>query len=142
MRPSSIRAFEGLSLLAVAIGAVITWLGWDALVASVRSKVLGAGLEPALMILSLIYVGLLVLLILLTARRGSSVAKWLFVAIIAGELIFTVPKLGAMAAAGPMGWAEILQLLIQLLAVAALFTAEARAWFAEWRKPGAAARLT
>jgi hypothetical protein len=142
MRPSSIRAFEGLSLLAVAIGAATTWLGWDALVASVRSKVLGAGLEPALAVLSLIYIGLLVLLILLTARRGSAVAKWLFVAIIAGELVFTLPKLGAMAGAGAIGWAEILQLLIQLVAVAALFTAPSRAWFAEWKTPGAAARLT
>jgi len=133
MRPTSIRAFEGLSLLAVAIGALTTWLGWDALVASVRSKVLGAGLEPALAVLSIIYVGLLVLLILLTARRASAVAKWLFVVIIVGEAVFTVPKLGAMAGAGLIGWAEIVQLLIQLVAVAMLFTAPSRAWFAEWR---------
>jgi hypothetical protein len=133
MRPTSIRAFEGLSLLAVAIGALTTWLGWESLVASVRSKVLGAGLEPALAVLSIIYVGLLVLLILLTARLGSAVAKWLFVAIIVGEVVFTVPKLGAMAGAGLIGWAEIVQLLIQLAAVALLFTALSRAWFAEWR---------
>jgi len=135
MRPTSIRAFEGLSLLAVAIGALTTWLGWDALVASVRSKVLGAGLEPALAVLGVIYIGLLVLLILLTARRGSAVAKWLFVAIIAGEVVFTVPKLGAMAGAGLIGWAEIVQLLIQLVAVALLFTAASRAWFAQWSAP-------
>ncbi len=139
MRPLSIRLFEGLSLLAVALGALTTWLGWGDLVASVRSKVLGAGLEPALAVLSLIYVGLLVLLILLTARRGSAVAKWLFVAIIVGELVFTVPKLGAMAGAGLIGWVEILQLLIQLVGVAALFTAPSRAWFAGWRTPGGAA---
>ncbi|MBV8686871.1 MAG: hypothetical protein JOZ90_10870 [Alphaproteobacteria bacterium] len=137
MRPTSIRVFEGLSLLAVAMGAVTTFLTWDSLVASVRSKVLGAGLEPALMVLSLIYVGLLVLLILLTARRGSMVAKWLFVAIIAAELVFTVPRLGAMAGAGAIGWLEIVQLLIQLVAVGALFTPPSRAWFAQWRAPGA-----
>jgi hypothetical protein len=136
MRPTSIRAFEALSLLAVAIGALTTWLGWDSLVASVRSKVLGAGLEPALAVLSLIYIGLLVMLILLTARRGNAVAKWLFVAIIVGELVFTVPKLGAMAGAGLIGWMEIVQLLIQLAAVAMLFTAPSRAWFAEWHVPG------
>lgn len=141
MRPTSIRAFEGLSLLAVAIGALTTWLGWDALVASVRSKVLGAGLEPALAVLSAIYIVFLILLILLTARRGSAVAKWLFVAIIAAELVFTVPKLGAMAGTGVIGWAEILQLLIQLVAVALLFTGPSRAWFAGWRSPAGPAGI-
>src|SRR4051794_38189903 len=136
MRPSSIVNFERLSLLAVAVGAVIMWLSWDALVASLRPKVPGTGLEPALAVLALIYLGLLVLLILLTSRRGSAVAKWLFVLIIAAELIFTLPGLRAMARAGVNGWVEIVQLAIQVAAVAFLFTAPSRQWFREWRRPG------
>ncbi|HEY0414067.1 MAG TPA: hypothetical protein VGD66_13100 [Allosphingosinicella sp.] len=136
MRPSSIVNFERLSLLAVAIGAVITYLSFDALVASVRPKVPGAGLESGLAVLSLIYIALLVLLIVMTSRRASAVAKWLFVLVIAAELVVTMPKLPAMAGGGMLGWIQIVQLLVQLVALAFLFTPPSRAWFRDWRRPG------
>ena len=136
MRPSSIVNFERLALLAVALGVLVIWLSWDTVVEAARSQVVGTGIEPALAVLSIIYVGLLVLLILLTSRRGSVAARWLFVLITAVTLVFTLPKLGGMTQAGTTGWLSILQLAAQVGAVALLFTAASRAWFREWRIPG------
>jgi len=133
MRPRSIMLFESLSLAAVAIGVLILALTWNALMASVYARIRGSGIEPAVIILSALYVGLLVLLILLTARRASVVAKWLFTAIIVAETVMTVPGLASMARGGLVGWAQIVQLLLQLVALWFLFAADSRAWLREYR---------
>jgi len=133
MRPRSIMLFESLSLAAVALGALILGLTWNALMASVYARIRGTGIEPAVMILAALYVGLLVLLILLTSRRASIVAQWLFTAIIVAELAMTLPGLGAMARGGLVGWAQIVQLILQLVAVGFLFMPDARAWLREFR---------
>lgn len=133
MRPRSIMLFESLSLAAVALGALTLALTWNALMASVYASIRGAGIEPAVIILSVLYIGLLVLLILLTSRRASVIAKWLFTAIIAGELVMTVPGLPAMARGGLVGWAQIVQLAIQLVALWFLFVPASRAWLREFR---------
>src|SRR4051812_17888555 len=96
MRPRSIMLFEVLSLAAVALGALIVALTWNALMASVYARIRGSGIEPAVMIMTALYIGLLILLILLTSRRASAVAKWLFTAIIVAETVVTVPGLAAM----------------------------------------------
>jgi hypothetical protein len=125
--------FESLSLAAVALGALTLALTWNALMASVYARIRGAEIEPAVMILSVLYIGLLVLLILLTSRRASVIAKWLFTAIIAAELVMTVPGLAAMARGGLVGWAQIVQLAIQLVALWFLFVPASRAWLREFR---------
>ena len=133
MRPRSITLFESLSLAAVALGVLILALTWNALMASVYARIRGAGIEPAVMVLSVLYIGLLVLLILLTARRASVVAKWLFTAIITAELVMTLPGLPAMARGGMVGWAQIVQLALQLVALWFLFVPASRAWLREFR---------
>jgi hypothetical protein len=129
MRPSTIVNFEWLSLLAVLLGVATTVLAWDSLIASVRSKILGSGLEPAVAILAIIYIALLVLLILLTSRRASRVAMWLFILIVVVGDLSSVPRIPAMLGAGMLGWVETAQMLIQLAAVVMLFLPASRAWF-------------
>ena len=131
MRPRSIMLFEGLSLAAVALGVLVLAMTWGALMASVYARIRGAGIEPAMMILAALYVGFLVLLILMTSRRGSVVAKWLFAAIIVAEAAFTVPGLPAMLRGGIVGWTQILQLLVQLAGLWFLFVPASRAWVKE-----------
>jgi hypothetical protein len=125
--------FEGLSLAAVALGALIVALTWNALMASVYARIRGSGIEPAVMIMTALYIGLLILLILLTSRRASAVAKWLFTAIIVAETVVTVPGLAAMLRGGVVGWAQILQLVLQLVALWFLFVPASRAWLREFR---------
>jgi hypothetical protein len=125
--------FEGLSLLAVALGALIMALTWNSVMATVSASVRGAGIEEAVMILAALYVLLLVMLILLASRRASAVAKWLFTAIIVAELVMSLPKLPGMLRAGPVGWASTAQLILQLVALWFLFVPASRTWFREWR---------
>jgi hypothetical protein len=129
MRPSTIVNFEWLSLLAVLLGVATTVLAWDSLIASVRSKILGTGLEPAVAILAIIYIALLVLLILLTSRRASRVAMWLFILVVVVGDVSSVPRIPAMLGAGMLGWVETAQMLIQLAAIVMLFLPASRAWF-------------
>jgi hypothetical protein len=78
MRPASVRIFEGLSLLAVAIGAFIIWMSWDSLLAYVRAELPGAGLKSGLAVLIVINRGKLFMLIELTAHRARFIAKRLY----------------------------------------------------------------
>lgn len=133
MRPRSIALFEGLSLAAVALGALIMVLTWNSVMRTVSASVRGAGIEEAVMILALLYVALLVMLILLAARRANAVAKWLFTAIIAAELVMSLPRLAGMLRAGPTGWASTAQLILQLVALWFLFVPASRTWFRAWR---------
>src|SRR5438270_11730444 len=114
MRPRSIVLFESLSLAAVALGVLILAMTWNALMGTVYARIRGAGIEPAMMVLSALYVGLLVLLILLTSRRGNSVAKWVFAAIIVAELLFTLPGLPSMVRGGVVGLTQLVQLVVDL----------------------------
>jgi hypothetical protein len=129
LRPKSIVTFEMLSLAAVALGIVLTYLTWDALVAQARSAVLGSGIEAAVAILACVYVAILVLLILLASRRASNVARWLLALIVVVELVFTLPSLGATLAAGTIGLVSTLQLLMMTVAVVLLFLPASRPWF-------------
>ncbi|HEY0314246.1 MAG TPA: hypothetical protein VGC56_17360 [Allosphingosinicella sp.] len=133
MRPRSINLFEGLSLAAVALGAVIMALTWNSVMIAVSASVRGAGIEEAVMILAILYVLLLVMLILLASRRANAVAKWLFTAIIVAELVMSLPKLPGMLRSGPLGWASTAQLILQLVALWFLFVPASRTWFREWR---------
>jgi hypothetical protein len=133
MRPRSINLFEGLSLAAVALGALIMALTWNSVMATVSASLRGAGIEEAVMILAVLYVLLLVMLILLASRRANAVAKWLFTAIIVAELVMSLPRLPGMLRAGPLGWASTAQLILQLVALWFLFVPASRTWFREWR---------
>ncbi|MFL6856332.1 MAG: hypothetical protein ACJ8EB_00325 [Allosphingosinicella sp.] len=129
MRPKTIVSFEILSLAAVALGLLVTWLTWDGIVAQARSAVLGSGIEAAVAILVLVYVAILVLLILLASRRASNVARWLLALIVAVELVFTLPAIGATLAAGTVGLISTLQLAMMTVAVVLLFLPPSRLWF-------------
>jgi hypothetical protein len=129
LRPKTIVSFEILSLAAVALGILLTWLSWDDIVAQARSAVLGSGIEAAVAILAFVYVAILVLLILLASRRASNVARWLLALIVVAELVFTLPHIGATLAAGTVGLIETLQLAMMTGAVVLLFLPASRPWF-------------
>lgn len=133
MRPRSIMLFETLSLAAVAVFVLALAMSWSSLMASVYARIRGAGIEPAVMVLAALYVGLLILLILLTSRRGSVVAKWLFTLVVVATLVTSVPGLPAMLRGGIVGWTQILQLLLQAAGLWFLFVPASRTWLKEWR---------
>lgn len=133
MRPRSIMLFETLSLAAVGVFVLALAMSWNPLMASVYARIRGAGIEPAVMVLAALYVGFLLLLVFLTARRGSGVAKWLFTAIALATLASSLPGIPAMARGGIVGWTQLLQLLLQAAGLWFLFVPASRSWLREWR---------
>jgi hypothetical protein len=133
MRPRSIMLFEILSLAAVAVFALTLAMSWHSVMAKVHASIRGAGIEPAVMVLAALYVGLLVLLIFLTSRRGSAAAKWLFTILVLVTLATSVPGLLSMTRGGIVGWTQILQLILQAAGLWFLFVPASRTWLREWR---------
>ncbi|MDB5682386.1 MAG: hypothetical protein JWM75_84 [Sphingomonas bacterium] len=120
MRPRQILYFERAYLLSLAIAVVSLFLYWDALQA-VASPILLVGASVVLM-------GVMVTLVLLTSRRRSAVAKWLLVVLTTIGIVMALPSVGGSLSAGIGGWLSIGQTLLQLAAMILLFTRAARAW--------------
>ena len=125
MRPPSIVWFERLSLLALAIGALVSVATWNEVLASIQSSGIGATAAAAIHI---VLFALLVGLVLLISRGRSVVAKWVFVILFVGGLILTAPGLGGIFERGLLGLVQAVQLLLQVIAVGLLFAPPASAW--------------
>ena len=119
-RPSSIAWFERLYIGSLAIAAAGMAAGWDA-----TSRI------PTLYLVIGLALGLLLplALVLLVSRMRSNIAKWVLI------LLFLIGLASNVAVYDPGAnrTVDIVMLVttaMQLLAVALLFTAPARAWLA------------
>ncbi|HKR24032.1 MAG TPA: hypothetical protein VJS15_02145 [Allosphingosinicella sp.] len=116
-------------LLAFALGILNTYLGWDRLIGAM-SPFLAA---PVLTILGLQigFFSLYLLLLWLVGRKGSLIARWLFVGLVVTAVLFAFisppPSLrdGIVPAA-----LAIAQYLLALAAIELLFRPSAQLWFA------------
>lgn len=125
MRPPSIVWFERLSLLALAIGALVSVATWDGVVASAQ----GSGMTPTVAaIIYIVLFALLVGLVLLISRGRSVIAKWIYVILFVGGFLATARDLGGIFDLGLLGLVQALQLLLQIVAVGLLFAPPASAW--------------
>jgi hypothetical protein len=127
MRPKSITRFEQLYLLSLVVGLVTVIFGWEQNVATARASGLGIGVVIAVQALTL---GLMLLLILYVSRHASAVAKWILIALFAAGLAIVALNGEALFRGGIMAFVQIGQILLQLIAMSFLFTAESRRWFA------------
>lgn len=125
MRPPSIVWFERLSLLALAIGALVSALTWDDVLASIQTTGMSGTVAAVIHILLF---ALLVGLVLLISRRRSVAAKWVYVILFVAGLIVTAPGLGGIFDLGLLGLVQAVQLLLQVIAVGLLFAPPASAW--------------
>ena len=128
MRPESIVWFERLYIASLAIAAAVVAMGWDS-----------TGRIPTIVLLAGIALGLLLplVLVLLVSRRRSGIAKWVLVA------LFLLGLAANLATYDPgkslrLDITALLTTAMQMLALALLFTAPARAWLA--RRDGASGR--
>ena len=121
MRPKTIRAFEALFLASLAVGALQSFAGWNALAA--RGS---AGEMLSLLVLTF---GTLGGLVLLVSRGRSRAAKWVLVLLYLAGLPLFVRSWDAGTIVG-LGWLALVQAAMQVTALALLFTREARAWLA------------
>ena len=126
MRPTSILYFERLAILSILVGMVFTWIDWEDQVASVRAS----GFSPAVAPITLGFaLAILLLLIFLISRKGVAVAKWIFVALFALGLVYSIPQVLDALDRGLVGLLQLTQLVVQGMAIYFLFTPEANDWF-------------
>ena len=127
MRPQSIITFERVVLLMIVLGLAGAVLRWDAVVAELTRTGLGVAVGIAIYAFAL---AVSLLLLWLIARRGSSVARWIYVVLCVAGFALAIPALGAtLRLPVPELLMQVAQWLLAILSVWLLFRPDARAWF-------------
>lgn len=140
MRPQSIRRFEQVYVAAILIGIVQIAVSWGPLNAQMATALAAAPNLPAGFGATMLGIGygvsLLIQLLLLffIARRGSDVARWIYVILFALALLAIVRSIGQ---PNPLGLAprilSIIGFVLQLIGLVLLFRPDAKAWFSRNR---------
>jgi hypothetical protein len=128
MRPSSIVYFERLYLFSLVIGLMMAVFSWDLSVETARAEGFGPGFLVFVQTFSFL---IPLILTLLVSRRASVVAKWILVVIFLGGLGIMAATAKLSFAGGVLLLVQIVQILMQAIAIALLFTEESRRWFRE-----------
>ena len=133
-RPSSVILFERLFLVSTLLGLINTMLLQPRVAAN--HPELSPGLMLAVTVVGVaIAGGLLLLLWYFAARRGSTIARWLLVALGAWTLYSLINLLvSGSAVSGLLTASVIAANVLQLAAIVMLFRPDARPWFAR-REP-------
>lgn len=122
MRPKSVVQAEWLYLASIVLLVVLAVLGWkDAVAASGVAAAFG---------INAFFVGLSLLLLILTTRRASRVALWALVVVtVLTDLGFLYQVSSGVLAAGLFGALVTVQAALATIGVVFLFRPNARAWF-------------
>jgi hypothetical protein len=139
MRPKSIVNFERVVLLGILIGIANTWLSWGKMLALAQAQAAAQGsamkIGPGFLVgTQVVGIAIFLLLLWLIARKGSPIAKWIYVVLAVIGLIFAVIGIGKAAALGTVPL--VLSIVSHLLTLASLwflFQPDAKAWFSEGR---------
>lgn len=134
-RPRSIQWFERSFLAALALSLLSVALLWPELTQEIATRPgteqLGAGAVQAVLLIGAAVVAALGLLLwYFVARRGSGVARWVAVLVLAYSIYSTAT--GLAGGGGPTTLATICavaSLVLELVALVMLFLPDARLWF-------------
>ena len=119
MRPRTVAYFEWIFLGMLAVGVLNSWLVWDE-----TTRLASTAFILTVQVLTF---GLLLALVLLISRRRSRVALW----VLTGFWVIGLPIVIKQALDGHLlanGWVTGLETIVQLIAIAMLWTPSARAW--------------
>lgn len=123
MRPRSVVHAEQLYLAATALLLASSVMAWVPLQA-IYGVAFAAGVTAFL-------VGAFLLLILLTTRRGSNVARWLLIVLTAIGAVSLLWQIGTgQVALGILGVVNAVQVALTIVGAVLLFRPNAAAWFA------------
>lgn len=126
MRPKSIVLFERVELLAILLGIAGAALGMERTVAMVRQFGFGMGF---VVVVQAVSVAVMLLLLYFIARRGSIVAKWIFVVFVVLGAINILLNFNVVLAQGTSAIVSVAQMLLQLFGVFLLFRPDTGPWF-------------
>ncbi len=119
--PKHIKFFEWAWLGSLVIGIIISGLTYSATVEP--------GMEVYAAFIQFVVIGLILLLVLLTSRKRSNIAKWVLVVLFGLGVVAYIPELALLFDLGFAGVLSSLQLLAQSVGIYFLFTQESRDWF-------------
>ncbi|MBW4329960.1 hypothetical protein KY084_03610 [Stakelama sp. CBK3Z-3] len=142
MRPTSIKRFEIFYLLAFAVSVLNIFVGWNGAIDRMRETSPGTEVYgPAILVGGLAISAIITFLLwYFTARKASNVARWIVVIFFLFSLVSTLISLShGTFATGISGILSIVSLVLEAGAVAMLFQADARVWFAGASDPEATA---
>ena len=133
MRPKSIVTFERLVLLYLAIGLFYAYLVWDQTMASLQAQ--GAALgSDTVMTIQAITVALYLLLVWFISRKGSPVAKWIYVVLSGLSLVLGLIGIQQTMALGTVPLIlSVVQYVLLLATIWLLFRPDAKTWFSDGR---------
>lgn len=133
MRPKSIVTFERLVLLYLAIGVLYAFLVWEQTMASLQAR--GAALGSGTIItIQAITVALYLLLVWFIARKGSPVAKWIYVVLGVLSLVLGLFGIQETILLGTLPLIlAVAQYALLLFTILLLFRPDAKAWFSDGR---------
>ena len=136
LRPKSIVTFERLVLLYLAIGLFYAYLVWDQTMASLQAQ--GAALgSDTVMTIQAITVALYLLLVWFISRKGSPVAKWIYVVLSGLSLVLGLIGIQQTMALGTVPLIlSVVQYVLLLGTIWLLFRPDAKTWFSAGRGGG------
>ena len=133
MRPKSIVTFERLVLLGIILGIVNAFLVWDQTQAALQAQGTAVGSSTVITIQA-ITVALYLLLVWFISRKGSPVAKWIYVVIAGLGLVLGLVGIQQTLAFGTVpAIITIVQYVLTLASIWMLFRPDAKAWFSDGR---------
>jgi glucan phosphoethanolaminetransferase (alkaline phosphatase superfamily) len=131
MRPPSILNFERVVLLGLALGVLSSFLTWDDTVAAVSATGMGSGTVIAIQAVT---IALYLILLWFISRKGSPVAKWIYVVISVISLAIGLAGFGQIMKSGALQLILTLaQYALALVSLWLLFRPDAKAYFADGR---------
>ncbi len=131
MRPASIVNFERVVLLSLALGLIGAYLIWDQTMQTASAAGMGSG---TLVTIQAVTIGLYLLLLYFIARKGSPVAKWIYVALAVLGLVVGVAGFQQTMQYGTLPLIiTIIQYALTLYSLYLLFRPDSKAYFADGR---------
>ena len=127
MRPKSIVAFEGITLLSIGLGIANMYLSFDRFETEVSD--IGLSIE-SIITGQAVTVAILLLLILLISRGRNKVAKWIYVILTLSGTLFAIAMPPPALHYGPaIAALTIVQYALSIAACWLLFRSDANRWF-------------
>jgi hypothetical protein len=119
--PNSIKYFEWLFLGSLVLGVAVSAITYEANVQMSNPLFVA--------IIQFFVIAIILLLVLLTSRKKSGIAKWILIIFMAIGVILYIPQLSSFFEQGIAGMISFSQLTMQCIALYLLFTPESRRWF-------------
>lgn len=132
MRPNSIVNFERIVIVSIVLGIINSWM------TSEKMRTLMAGKpqmsQSTTLTIQVIMILIYLVLIYFISRKGSPVAKWIYVVLCVLGLVAGVFALPLMAQLGTVSLVvAIVQYALSIASLWMLFRPDSKAWFSEGR---------